>query len=400
MMTVLATVAGLFVWVVLDLRAFMQWQTQLSSLSTAGRIEELVATCEAMVRTRRPVLRIFMRLFMPGGLEAMAASQLILVGRPRRALELAQQAERAGASKPNILFAAVATRQLAHLGLLQLEDAQRAWAQLSGYQDVPVGIRAVGATLLAAQGALQAALDLTKELLAKDPAEESAHLSAAAAASELGDFPAALAFLEYDPRPATHMHNPKDVAALQGDDAGRALLAAQEAERSSITRPSRHLQAAMVHVAAGDLNAAEFSLSNAQQNLGGHPAMAVHFHLTGMQVAAMAQDLQRFDRHVLDAQALVTRMGEARSLQAEAAVAKARALVALGRPTAVLETLDTLPREIFPLGRHHAAYLRGQALAALGRTQEARSALQEVGADGIPGIITQRAQDLLAALPG
>jgi tetratricopeptide (TPR) repeat protein len=387
-------------WVVLDIQALMRWQTDLNALAAAGRFERIPAHCNAMLHSWRPFIRLLRVLTMPGVMEAMCALQFHTLGDHAHALELARLAEKKGASRPTSLTSALAVQVLALTALRRFDEGNAVFARLKELPGASPGLLSSGITLLLAQGRLEDAIAAANLVLSRDPADEAAHLSLSAASLELGRFPEALAHLDYQPRGATIHHTPADLKNLRASDEGKALLAASEASRSAVVKPSPHIQAALVHLEAGDVNAAEFSLSQAAAVLGNHHAVNVHFHGAAARAAALQADVVRAEKHLAQGAALLARLPRSVGLALEWRLAESRALLALNRPGAALESLklasDLNPT---PLHRHHLHALWAQAANAQGDHATAREQAQRVLQDGLPGLATTRTQRLLESLP-
>lgn len=389
-------VVGALAWLVVrDARWFMEWNADMAARAARGDYAELEPHHQKLLKSWRPTVLLLRRVLMPGQLEAQRALHLHMAGDNAAALQQTQAVMGVVAGKGKMEATVMAVQVMALTGLCRVQEAEVLAQKLLSMPDAPGGLLVAAAHVSLVSGRHQECIDRTRAAHARDPADEAAHLLASIALMSLGRPKEALQETEYDVRPGTALHNPRDVAALEANEEGRQLLEAQERERAQVTRPSPLLQAANVYLDQEDGASALVYLERAHVVLGNNPGVVANFHFMKATALALRGDAAGADAALLAAEQAAARIPLHQSLRVDLQVAHARVALALGRLDGGLQKLDAL-RDVpmTPLGTHHRNYWRARLLQAKG-DPGATAAWQAVANGAVEDVHTQRARKVL-----
>ena len=386
-------------WFMADMRWFTAWNTQVSELAAAGRYGELPGHHQRALRSLRPLVVLIRRVFFPGQLEAQFALHLHMMGDNQGALDVltAVLPRLQGRGKFEATARAVMTMALGGMG--RMEEAEAEWQRLARVVGAPPSLMVAGAQVALWDARWLDALQRAQAVLDAEPADEGAHLVAAAALSELGRLEEALKMADHDPRPLTAFHSASNLATLAQDPNGRRLLDAQERERAQVTRPSPLLQCAAIYLEMEDLHAAGVYLHRAEDVLGTNPVIATNFHFMKAMVLAAQGDASGGHDHMVRAEQAAQHVAGHTALLAEMKLAFARAALSLGESEPGLaHAQEALRATTHPATRMMAHFWVAEALVAVGRPQQAEAHYTAAAAAPQGGRLAQKAQARLDAL--
>jgi len=415
---ILAIVVGCVFWFLADLKYSIAWSKKRSELSSAGKWKELNTHFEKALKTKRPFLRLFERLVMPGVVEVDYGLHLYNQGRNEEALTLVDKAlAKAGgranrhatweAMEPELkrlhalrrtMFGMAAVSRTQILNGMGRYDEARASAKLAQTSDTSGAMASMIEGLIELyNGNISEALRLAEKAMKDQKANDASRAMASGALAAKGRFQDAMNVLIYEPGKITAFFEPEELEVVTEDQPGRELVAAMDKDLAGVMQPGRYLGQALVCLEAGDVKNFALALDRAKKVMQAQPAIEHIYVRLRTICCAMQADTTGMETHLARARVLAREI-PSRSARYETHLAAGRAYLAMGQNESALSDLEEAAKlALHPLEKHTTNYWRARAAEAAGRSDLAAQCLTAVTEDGFDTWMRADAQRRVAA---
>ena len=382
-------------WFLADIRHLQQWSLKRAELGAQDKTTELERHFQSGLNSRRPMLRLFRRLAIPGLLEADYALHISNQGENDRALILAKQASAQAARRAATHLAVLPAEAMVLLRLGRYEQAGQVvqigkdlmasqsveLAKDPGYPGLRAGIIQQAAMIEMNLGNLEAALKLGIEASAATVSDPARVLLSGILALQ-GRFKEALDALAYEPSSFSKFLNPEDLEWLEKDKVFNETARQTNEELSSVFGPAIDLGRALVFVESGDVKSLGQALEQVQSKLKSHRIVEHIYLRTRALWYAMNADVQGMETDLIRVRQLAADKPASRSAQYETHLASGRAFLLLNHADKACSELESANKlALHPLEKHVSLYWLARANQAAGNVR-AKNQFEMVVADG------------------
>jgi len=370
---------GILAWLIADLGHSRRWRLRRAELGARGDWQELTEYFEKEIGCRRPLLRLFRTMVLPGLLEAEYALHLSNQGEHEKALAWADRAgSRSGWRKVLGKKLKVRALILCRLGRYQEAEAVVAKSRVSSAGEAQTEV--VEGLIQLYQGRVEAALG--QQAIHEPRLTSAARALVSTALVLMGRFQDAVNILIYEPSNVLVYFKPDELQQVTRDDLGRRLVLALDEKHASVTRPARHLEIASACFEAGDWQSLERAVRRAERELKSHPIVErIYLRLQACSCASKG-DTAGTENNLARVRQSVDEAPN-RSAKYEAHQAAGRAYSLLGwSERAFSEFQEAAKLALHPLEQHTTKYWLARAAEAAGRREEALGNFRRVVADG------------------
>jgi tetratricopeptide (TPR) repeat protein len=388
----------LMFWILADLLYSIRLMKDSTAFLAKGKASDSARVTMAALFTRRPFAWLFHRLVIPGALEAQLALTLSMAGRNEEGLPWAERAIRRAAGRPYLLAACLSAHAHVLSNLGRYSEAQTSIDRLRALPGIPPHLGSVAGLNQFHQGHLDAALDIARDILARNPREDGSRGLMSQSLSLKGDLAGAIEALLYEPKPGQILQ------PLRSPVSGPAGAEAAEIHRSlermqaAVVKPGRWLNAADIYLCHEDVGGAEFALERARTLLDGNPVVEMMYHRVRARMLARKGQAADAAGEIAKARELLAAVPR-RSSSFETDQAEGECMLSAGRASEAVALFEKAGRQaLHPIEKHQNAYWQGKAFEASGRPADAVVHYRNVLASQIGGRHARLAEEALARL--